>query len=102
MVAAEYSPEPNEDGKSTRVALRLTRQQADQLERAIALTGQSKTDFITQAIAERATVLFREQRVLELSERDMDALLQALENPGEMNDAMRRGMATFQRTQARG
>jgi uncharacterized protein (DUF1778 family) len=84
-----------EEGKTIRVALRLTRQQAEQLDSAIAITGQSKTEFISQAIAERAAVLLREQRVLELTDRDMDALLSAIEAPGAPNDAMLRGLATL-------
>jgi uncharacterized protein (DUF1778 family) len=85
-----------EEGKTTRVALRLTRQQAEQLDSAIAITGQSKTEFISQAIAERAAVLLREQRMLELTDRDMDALLSVIEAPGAPNDAMLRGLAKLQ------
>jgi uncharacterized protein (DUF1778 family) len=95
MVAENHVHQQIEEGKTIRVALRLTRQQAEQLDSAIAITGQSKTEFISQAIAERAAVLLREQRVLELTDRDMDALLSAIEAPGAPNDAMLRGLATL-------
>lgn len=93
MVAEKRDPEPVEDQKTTRVALRLSRQQAAQLDSAIALTGQSKTEFISQAIAERAAELLREQRVLALTDRDMDALLSSIDSPGAPNEAMLRGLA---------
>ena len=95
MVAENHVHQQIEEGKTIRVALRLTRQQAEQLDSAIAITGQSKTEFISQAIAERAAVLLREQRVLELTDRDMDALLSAIEASGAPNDAMLRGLATL-------
>ena len=98
MVAEKHVHQSMEEGKTIRVALRLTRQQAEQLDSAIAITGQSKTEFISQAIAERAAVLLREQWVLGLTDRDMDALLSAIESPGAPNDAMLRGLAKLQAT----
>ena len=95
MVAEKHVHQQMEEGKTTRVALRLTRQQAEQLDSAIAITGQSKTEFISQAIAERAADLLRQQRMLALTDRDMDVLLSAIESPGAPNDAMQRGMATL-------
>ena len=95
VVAEKRVHEPMDEHKTTRVALRLTRQQAAQLDRAVAITGQSKTEFISQAIAERAAVLLQEQRMLALTDRDMEALLSAIESPGAPNDALLRGLATL-------
>ncbi len=93
MAAEKHVHQETEEGKTTRVALRLTRQQAEQLDSAVAITGQSKTEFISQAIAERAAELLQAQRLLALTDRDMDALLSAIESPGAPNDAMQRGVA---------
>lgn len=99
MVAQQHEEDLDGDRKTTRVAIRLSRQQANQLDRAVAITGQTKTEFIAQAIAERAEDVFYNQRVLELTDRDTDTLLRALESPGEPNDAMRRGLAKLRQHQ---
>ncbi len=81
--------------KTRRIAVRLTDELAEQLERAVALSGRSQTDFITEAIAEKASEIEREQYLLELSDRDMDALLEAIANPPQPNAAMLRAAARW-------
>jgi uncharacterized protein (DUF1778 family) len=76
--------------KTRRIAVRLTDELATRLERAVALSGRSQTDLITEAIAEKASEIEREQYLLELSDRDMDALLEAIANPPPPNEAMLR------------
>jgi uncharacterized protein (DUF1778 family) len=81
--------------KSRRIAVRLTDELAAQLERAVALSGRSQTDLITEAIADKAGSIVREQHVLELTERDMEALLDAIANPPAPNAAMLRSIARW-------
>lgn len=78
--------------KSQRVAVRLTDELAAQLARAVALSGRNQTDLITEAIAEKSSEIVRDQRLLELTERDMEALLAAIASPPAPNDAMRRSV----------
>jgi uncharacterized protein (DUF1778 family) len=84
---------PRRATKSRRIAFRLTEELGEQLERAVALSGRSQTDLITEAIAEKTSEVIREQYILELTDRDMDALLEAIANPPEPNEAMRRAVA---------
>jgi uncharacterized protein (DUF1778 family) len=81
--------------KNRRIAFRLTDELGAQLDRAVALTGRSQTDLITEAIADKAGAVIREQRLLELTDRDMEALLAAVEHPPVPNDAMLRSIARW-------
>lgn len=83
--------------KNRRIAFRLTEELAAQLEQAIAYTGRSQTDLITEAIAQKAGEIIREHRLLELSDRDMEALLEAVEQPPAPNDAMMRSIARWKK-----
>src|SRR5918999_5898296 len=81
--------------KRRRIAFRLTDDLGARLDRAVALTGRSQTDLITETIAEKADAVIREQRLLELTDRDMRALLDAIENPTAPNEAMLRSIARW-------
>jgi len=81
--------------KNRRIAIRLSDELDAQLERAVAVSGRSQTELITEAIADKADEIIRQQHVLELSDRDMDALLAALASPPEPNEAMRRSVARW-------
>jgi uncharacterized protein (DUF1778 family) len=89
------TPQAQRPAKSRRIAFRLTDELGTKLERAVALSGRSQTDFITDAIADKADAIIQEQRILELSDRDMEALLAALANPPAPNEAMRRSIARW-------
>ncbi len=68
------------------------------LEEATVLAGLSSLeDFLVQAAMEKAQRLIAEQRVMELSQRDMEAFYQALDNPPPPNEQL---IAAFQRHQA--
>ena len=81
--------------KSRRIAFRLTEELNARLERAVAISGRSQSDLITEAIAEKAGEIEREQHYLELTQRDMDALLEAIANPPPPNEAMLRAAARW-------
>jgi len=73
----------------------LTDELGAQLDRAVALTGRSQTDLITEAIADKADSVIREQRLLELTERDMEALLAAIQSSPAPTEAMLRSIARW-------
>ena len=81
--------------KNRRIAFRLSDTLAAQLEQAITYSGRTQTDLITEAIAEKAGEIIREQRSLELSDRDMDALLDAIDHPPAPKEAMMRSIARW-------
>ncbi len=81
--------------KSRRLAIRLTDEVGVQLDRALAIVGRTQTDFITEAIAEKATAVVGEQRLLELTDRDMEALTAAIDDPPAPTEAMLRSVARW-------
>ena len=94
----ESSRKARQTAKTKRIAFRLTDQLAARLERAVAISGRSQSDLITEAIAEKAGEIEREQYYLELSQRDMDALLDAVANPPPLTPAMERSIARWRET----
>ena len=88
-------PRARRAAQSRRIAFRLTDELGARLEHAVALSGRSQTDFITEAIADKADDTIEVQRILELTDRDMDALLAALAAPPEPNEAMLRSAARW-------
>jgi uncharacterized protein (DUF1778 family) len=86
--------------KSRRIAFRLTEELGAQLDRAVTLSGRGQTDLITEAIAEKADAVIREQRLLELTDRDMEALLASVEHPPVPNEAMLRSIARWRERDA--
>ncbi len=75
--------------KQRRITARVTETVKDRAEKAALLSGRTLTDFIVQAIQEKSDDVIQ-SHVLELSLRDMDALIAAIESPPEPNDAMLR------------
>lgn len=91
----QAAPRIRQTIKSRRIAFRLTDELGERLERAVAISGRSQSDLITEAIAEKAGEIEREQYYLELTDRDMDALLEAIANPPPPNEAMLRAAARW-------
>ena len=83
--------------KEERIAFRTTPTFSERLDRAVALTGRNRTEFITAAVADKVDDVLQQQHYLELSERDMEALREAIENPPPPNDAMLRAAARWKK-----
>jgi len=81
--------------KRKRIAFRLTDELAAQLQRAVAISGRNQSDLITEAIADKTHEIIRQGSLLELANRDMDALLAALAAPPEPNAVMQRAVARW-------
>ena len=62
---------------------------------SVARSGRGQTDFITEAIVEKVGAIIRKQRLLKLTDRDMDALLAAIAAPPAPNEAMLRSVARW-------
>ena len=65
------------------------------LARAAALSGRSQSGLIIEATAEKVDAIRQDQHVLEITDRDMDALLAAIANPPAPNEAMLRSVARW-------
>jgi uncharacterized protein (DUF1778 family) len=81
--------------KEERIAFRTTPTFSERLERAVALTGRNRTEFITSAVADKVDDVLRQEHYLELSDRDMEMMLEAIENPPPPNDVMLRAAARW-------
>jgi uncharacterized protein (DUF1778 family) len=77
------------------VVVDLPEDMAKQIDRAIAFSGQTEYEFIVETIADKLEAIAAEVQVLELSDRDMDALLDAIANPPPPNEPMLRAMARW-------
>ncbi|MBI2942433.1 MAG: DUF1778 domain-containing protein [Chloroflexi bacterium] len=72
--------------KRERLEARVTPDQKALFQRAADLTGRSLTDFIVSSLQAAAEEAIRAHHVVELSVRDMAALLTAIENPPAPNE----------------
>lgn len=95
-MSATTPREQTRQAKTKRIAVRVTEELDTKINRAVALSGLTQTEFVSEALAEKADAITRAQHYIELSERDMEALLDALENPPEPNEAMLRSAARWQ------
>jgi len=67
--------------RTERFEARLTPEQKQTLEAAAALRGQKLSEFVVSLAYQEAQRLLSEERLLKVSARDMDALLEALDSP---------------------
>lgn len=68
-----------------RFAARLTSVQKDLFQRAAELSGRSLTEFVLNAAQTVAEETIRDYQVLELTAREAEAFLAAIENPPRLN-----------------
>lgn len=72
-----------------RLELRCDDDQRELLDRAVALSGRSLTDFVLAAVQEAAMTTIRNFETMKLNAKDSVAFAQALLNPPEPNAALR-------------
>ena len=70
------------------------KQRAEEAARAL---GQSITDFTEQALAEKAEAVLSQLERIQLSERDFDRFIQAINAPGEPTPALREAADEYKR-----
>lgn len=78
--------------KRTRLEVRLSEKQKALFERAAALEGRDLSDFVLSSLQTAAEETIRKHRVIELTTRDTEILVQALLNPPEPNEALREAL----------
>lgn len=77
------------DIKRERLHLRLDARSKQLLERAAGYSHTSVSDFVLKHALEAAESVVKDREEIVLSAADWDALLDALENPPEPNEALR-------------
>jgi len=78
--------------KQERVALRMTLERKQLLQRAAALKGSSLSEYVASTAEEAALKAVREHDVIILSARDSIAFVESLLQPPDPNDALRRAV----------
>lgn len=78
-----------------RIEARVTAKQKRLFERAAKLAGVTLTDFMISSMQRAATQTIQEQAMLRLTERDQQAFINALLNPPEPNEALRKAAKAY-------
>lgn len=83
--------------KTKRIEARVTPETKEAIEHAAALEGISVTDFIVRAARDAAEQTIRSHEVITLSAEDSLRFVEAILNPPEPNEALRRAFAAARR-----
>jgi uncharacterized protein (DUF1778 family) len=84
-------------GRVERLGFRLDEQTKDLIERAAHLSRRKVSDFCVTALTETARRTIAEHETLTLSDRDRKAFFEALINPPEPSERLRRALAEHKR-----
>jgi len=82
--------------KKQRIDLRLTDEDKNLIEEAAAMTNQTITQFMVNSASERAAEVIEQHRRLILNEESWDRVMDALDNPPEPNDRLKRAARRLQ------
>lgn len=83
------------EGKRERVQLRLDARSKKKLERAAAFSGKTVTDFVLSHALDAADRVLAEHEVITLSDEDWDVFFDALVNPPEPNENLKRAFRRY-------
>lgn len=75
--------------RDANVALRISATTRDLIDAAAATVGKSRTDFMVESAAQRATDVLLDQRIFVLDKADHDAFMRVLRDPPPANAALR-------------
>lgn len=82
--------------KKQRIDLRLTDADKSMIEEAAAMTNQTVTQFLVNSASERAAEVIEQHRRLLLSEASWNQVMDAIENPPEPGDKLKRAARRLQ------
>jgi len=81
--------------QQARIEARVSPKQKRLFERAAEVEGVTLTDFAISSMQRAATKTLQEHSMLQLSERDRRAFVEALMNPPEPNEALRKAARAY-------
>jgi len=87
-----------EDGRSSRINMRVSTRQERLLRAAAELTGETLTGFVLSAATERAETVVERARHIELNAQAFDRFVEALDAPAEDMPTLRRHATRQRRT----
>ncbi len=94
--------QPHEPGpRSDRLSIRLEPDIKQRIEAAAALDHRSVTSFIIASAIESADRILKRDDTMQLSERDWETLMDAIEDPPKPNVTLKRAFANYKKAKIR-
>lgn len=84
-------------GKTTRLETRISLQALEIVKRAAEIQGRSVSDFVVAAAQAAARKTIEKTNIIRLSLEDQQRVWNAIINPPEPNEALRKAAATYKR-----
>ena len=81
-----------------RIEARVSPKQKELFERAAAIEGVTLTDFAISTMQRAATTVVQEHSIMEMSIRNQQTFVEALQNPPEPNEALREAAKAYMRS----
>jgi len=88
---------PNQQTRTSRLEARISPDMLSVVKRAAEIQGRSVSDFVVAAAQEAAQRTIEETAIIRLSIEDQRALADAILNPPEPNDALRKAADAYKR-----
>ncbi|MBZ9739153.1 MULTISPECIES: DUF1778 domain-containing protein [unclassified Mesorhizobium] len=88
---------PNQKTRTARIEARISPDMLSVVKRAAEIQGRSVSDFVVAAAQEAAQRTIEETAIIRLSIEDQRALVEAILNPPEPNEALRKAADAYKR-----
>ncbi|MER8462750.1 DUF1778 domain-containing protein [Mesorhizobium sp. M0293] len=88
---------PNQQTRTARLEARISPDMLSVVKRAAEIQGRSVSDFVVSAAQEAAQRTIEETAIIRLSIEDQHALVEAILNPPEPNEALRKAADAYKR-----
>ncbi|RWM10791.1 DUF1778 domain-containing protein [Mesorhizobium sp.] len=88
---------PSQPSRSARLEARISPDALSMVKRAAEIQGRSVSDFVVTAAQEAAQRTIEETAIIRLSMEDQRALMEAILNPPEPNEALRKAADAYKR-----
>ncbi|WP_095198707.1 DUF1778 domain-containing protein [Mesorhizobium carmichaelinearum] len=88
---------PNQQTRTARLEARISPDMLSVVKRAAEIQGRSVSDFVVSAAQEAAQRTIEETAIIRLSIEDQRALVEAILNPPEPNEALRKAADAYKR-----
>lgn len=88
---------PKQQTRTTRLEARISPDMLSVVKRAAEIQGRSVSDFVVSAAQEAAQRTIEETAIIRLSIEDQRALVEAILNPPEPNEALRKAADAYKR-----
>jgi len=81
--------------KNTRLEARISQRQKEIFQKAAAIQGRSLSDFVVDAVQQKAEQVIHDHEIIVLTEEDRKVFFEALLNPPEPNEKLREAFELY-------